>query len=74
MAWLQLEGWCLPTMDTPSLPSEVSHFFVNTHYLVSARPLAFGELEGYLLLDDLAMAYFIVTTQAEMSMLLQMAR
>lgn len=74
MTMLRFDGWCLPRADTPSLGSEPSHFFLNSHYIVSARPMAFGELAGYLLIDDVAMAYFIVVSEAEMSMWFQMAR
>ena len=74
MTMLRFEGWCLPSADTPSLGSEASHFFLNSHYIVSARPMAFGELAGYLLIDDVEMAYFIVVSEAEMSMWFQMAR
>jgi hypothetical protein len=74
MTMVKLDGWCLPNADTPSLPSEASHFFLNSHYIVSARPMVFGELAGYLLIDDVEMAYFIAVSEAEMSMLFQMAR
>jgi hypothetical protein len=61
-------------VDAASLAGPVQHFFLNVHRVLSARPAVYGELVGYTLVDNIGQAYFIVTTEAEMSMLFQMAR
>jgi hypothetical protein len=71
---LKLEGWCLPTSDATTLPGPRSHFFLNSHYVVSARPIMLDTIAGYLVVDETEAAYFLAVTEAEMSMLFQMAR
>jgi hypothetical protein len=73
MSMLKLEGWCLPTSDATTLPGPKSHFFLNSHYVVSARPVVMDTLAGYLVVDETEAAYFLAVSEAEMSMLFQMA-
>jgi hypothetical protein len=73
VAWLKLEGWCLPTPGTRTLSGEPGHFFLNLHLGVSSRPLTIEGQAGYLLWDKVNQTYFVAISEAEMSMLLQMA-
>jgi hypothetical protein len=72
MAMVRLEGWCLPSADTLSLDEKPATFFLNPHSIVSSRPIIIGDMAGYLLLDVTAMAYFITSSEAEMSTLSQL--
>jgi hypothetical protein len=71
---VKLEGWCLPSLDAASLSGPAQHFFLNLHRALSARQATFGELAGYVLVDNIGQGYFIVMSEAEMSMLFQMAQ
>ena len=69
MAMVIQHGWCLPSPNVETLEGAPVNFFLNLHAIVSSRPTTLGGQAGYLLLDDLAMAYFVVMTEAEMSTL-----
>jgi hypothetical protein len=73
MSMLKLEGWRLPTPDTTVLPGPRSHFFLNSHYIVSTDPAVMSEEVGYLVSMRHGPAYFLAMSEAEMSMLFQMA-
>lgn len=74
MVMLKLDGWCLPSLHATELPGPASHFFLNTHYLVSARPAVLSGQAGYVLWDDVGEAYFVAVSEAEMGMLFHMAK
>ena len=73
MAMVKLDGFCLASLDAAQLPSATpGHFFLNLHSLVSARPATYGELVGYVLCDEVRQGYFVVISEAELSILFRM--